>query len=176
MCNCQNPAEKVSRHAYHETMDHTSIPQILWRKAVKIRVSRNHGPYILSDCFPNELIRRVIDALGPLVLPILHNQGYLPRSRLCQMIRLIIYSRRGCGRTSSMTSTRDRLRIARAMHSNCFSLCKNDVSCLPESKQEDLYPVEKFSPPSETEESRSRNTFALTAFSASAGVSSDGIK
>src|ERR1700683_2343531 len=37
-------------------------------------------------------------------------------------------------------------------------------------------PVEKFSPPSETGESKLRKTFALTVSAASCGVSSDGIK
>ena len=37
-------------------------------------------------------------------------------------------------------------------------------------------PVEKFSPPSDTHESKSRKTLALTTLDASAGVSSDGMR
>lgn len=38
------------------------------------------------------------------------------------------------------------------------------------------HPVEKFSPPSETDESKLRNTFALIVSAASSKVSSDGIR
>ena len=40
----------------------------------------------------------------------------------------------------------------------------------------DSYPVEKLSPPSDTEESKSLKTLALTMSDASAGVSSDGMR
>lgn len=78
-------------------------------------------------------------------------------------------------RTSSITNTLERFRIARAMQSSCFSLlgkCQRTIGVACWSP----YPVEKFSPPSETGESKFRNTLALTVSAASSGVSSDGIK
>ena len=45
-----------------------------------------------------------------------------------------------------------------------------------EDKEQISNPVEKFSPPSETAESRSRNTLASEEFSELAGVASGGIR
>ena len=73
---------------------------------------------------------------------------------------------RASAQTSSMTSTLDRFKMALAMQSNCFSL--EMVRKCRELVKEGTYPVEKFSPPSDTGASRSRNTLALTV---SSGVS-----
>ena len=58
------------------------------------------------------------------------------------------------------------------MQSSCFSLYTHECK----SREEDsTYPVEKFSPPSETGESRLRNTFAFTV-SASSVEPSEGMR
>ena len=79
-------------------------------------------------------------------------------------------------RTSSITSTFDRLRIARAMHSSCFSLQRCQPTSPLSRSAIGTYPVEKLSPPSDTGESRSRNTFVLTSSGSDAAASVEGIR
>ena len=74
--------------------------------------------------------------------------------------------------TSSMTSTLDRFKMARAMQSNCFSLECRCQSVMEYDKLLDSHPVEKFSPPSDTGASRLRNTFAFTTSEVSSGTAS----
>lgn len=75
-----------------------------------------------------------------------------------------------------MTSILDLFRMALAIHSSCFSLLRRKYDRPFELSAIYTHPVEKLSPPSDTEESRSRKTFALTVLAASSGVSSDGIR
>jgi hypothetical protein len=78
-------------------------------------------------------------------------------------------------RTSSITRTLERLRIALAIQRSCFSLQFMGRQTWT-ARCEFIYPVEKFSPPSETKESRLRNTFALIVSAASSEVSSVDIR
>lgn len=131
----------------------------------------------LSDRFPNEFISCIVNARLRSKPWWLYScpTSYLAvaccapsKLRLIDLLADRIH-------TSSITSTLVRLRIARAMHKSCFSLTWPETTEASKAG-EGTHPVEKFSPPSETRESRSRKTLTLTVSAASAGRSADGMR
>ena len=80
--------------------------------------------------------------------------------------------------TSSMRRTFARFKMARAIQSSCFSLKRRTTSAqvISSMSGEDTHPAEKFSPPSETGESRLRKTLALIALVLASESSSEGMR